>query len=230
MCCCPRIGEVTMPAAYDEPVKISMAYCTPPPGQYGMPGASGLTVSSWDHCREQFAAKFKKDVSSFFLSHADGRGRSVAEFVARFEEVLTSDIGRNRFHHSRFALTSNDSVTLIKPSDFWRDCFFRRSLLTILVRSGQNYCPQAGNFDDCLFGQYKECQFLKDTKKAVLRFMFGFTVFCGNEPPSSGSTVVKHGWREEFEKSGEVEIRKKLALPAYVRRSYNIVGLDALWS
>jgi hypothetical protein len=219
-----------MPAQYDEQIKVSMAYCTPPPGQFGIPGASGLTVASWDHCREQFAAKFGRDIPEFFVSHLEGRGICISEFICHFEEVLTSDIGKNKFFHSRFSPTTNPSVTLIKPSQFWRECFFRRSLFTLLVRSGQNYCPDIKNFDDCLFGNYKECQFIRETKKAVVRFMFGFTVFQGNHPPASGSTVIKHGWREEFDKSDEPTIRKKLAIPDYAQRSYNIVGLDALWA
>lgn len=212
-----------------ETVDISLNYCVPPSGNFGMPSEAGNFVQSWDHCREQFAVKFTECTKTFFYTHEAGMGQSVAHFIVRFENVVRAG-GYNSFRGSSFAKTSYGRILMCNPSDFWLGCYYRRSLLTLLLRCALNYRHDLGNFDDALFGpQHKENQYIRDTKDAVMRFMYGFTKFTGGMPASSGVTVIKHGWKEEFDGLGSREIRSRLVAPVTSRSDYNMVGADSLW-
>lgn len=223
-CCSHDFSGVIVKALFDERVGVQLSYCVPSSGSFGTPGSSPSTVQSWDHCREQFAAKFVAEMPFFYFTHHENAGRSVAEFITRFESLLGVP-------HSRYSLTTHSSVLKVTPSKFWMDCYYKRSLLTLLARCGQNYDCDCDNFDDAIFGpNFKETQYIRDTKPAVLRFMFGFTRYVGPTPSISQSTVVKHGWKEEFEKLDTSAIRKKLILPEQSGRMFNIVGIDSLWT
>lgn len=61
--------------------------------------------------------------------------------------------------------------------------------------------------------------------------MFGFTKYTGICPViADASTVIKHGWKEEFSKLIEEEIKSRLVLPDGVKNKGNIVGADYLWT
>jgi hypothetical protein len=78
--------------------------------------------------------------------------------------------------------------------------------------------------------KFKECSYIIETKIAVTRFLFGFTKYTGITPVVGGTSVIKHGWREEFSKLDEPTTRKRLVLPDGIARSTNIVGAESLWT
>lgn len=209
--------------------QLSMVYCCPPTGNFAIEELPGR-IKLWDHCREQFAVKFDDKVSGFYFSHPDGREQNVAEFIRKFEKIVKSSFRGHNFKYTQFARTSSKTILYLQPSTFWRDCYFKRSLLTILVRCGLNYEIVADNFDDSLFSpHFKENAYLIDTKPAVLRFMFGFTHYTGIAPAIYQTTVLKHGWREEFCKLDDRTIRQRLVLPPGIKKKGNLVGTETLW-
>lgn len=179
----------------------------------------------WDHCREQFAAKYKSPVANFYFAHPPDKGNDIAEFLTKFENVC----GIENF--SLFRKTNKKIILWVEPSKFWLNCFIKRSLLTLIIRCGINYDTEKDNFDDCLFGDYKECLFLKETKLAVLRFMFGFTKWTSEMPDTPYvASIIKHGWREEFQKCDEAKVKSLLILPEGKSVESSLVGIDSLWT
>jgi hypothetical protein len=84
----------------------------------------------------------------------------------------------------------------------------RRSLLTIIVRAGMMYEPKQDNYEEALFA-YK---FVAPTRKAVMRFLFGFTKYVGpsiEEQPS----IESRGWKSVFEGKDEATIKRYLTWP-----------------
>lgn len=177
----------------------------------------------WDHCREQFAAKFNELTPGFYFSHPPGKSYDIGEFINKFESIIDLD------NFTEFAKTEKESILWVKQSDFWKKCQIKRSLFTILIRCGMNYDSAIDNFDDALFGEYKENIYFKETKSALLRFMFGFTNFTGKINSYASTTVIKHGWKEEFSKLDNSTIRRRLILPEDKKVKSTIVGLESLW-
>lgn len=196
----------------------------PPHGNFALEPIDSTKLFHWDHCREQFAAKFV-DALGFYFSHPEHKGRDVANFLSKFEQI----VGIHPV--SSFAETNKNVVLWVNVSPFWISCWLKRSLLTILLRCGINYNSDQDNFDDALFGNYKENIYVRETKSAVLRFMFGFTKFVGKNPINVfQSSIVKHGWREEFQKLDDSVIRRRLILPEGCSKETNMVGLESLWT
>lgn len=177
----------------------------------------------WDHCREQFAAKFT-DAKGFYFSHPENKGLDIANFLHKFETI----VGFSQ-PFSIYCETNKDIIIWIEVSSFWLPCLMRRSLLTILLRCGINYVTAKDNFDDALFGEYKESIYARETRSAILRFMFGFTEFAGKQAETFQTSVIKHGWREEFQKIDDSVVRKRLILPHGTTKETSIVGVESLW-
>lgn len=212
-----------MKAKFEEVKKIN-CYVNVGEGNFALESC----VHNWFHCREQFAAKFKETTSGFYFSHRPNKGQDIAEFLSYFEHVIASN---QNIDFSSFSQTTKNTIIWVKASKFWLDCPMKRSLLTLVLRCGKNFEIEKNNFDDALFGDYKECFYLKETKFAVLRFMFGFTKFTRklNNMPSYAATQ-KHGWREEFHKLDINEARRRLVFPNLEYKSKNIIGLESLWT
>jgi hypothetical protein len=222
--------EGCMKSRFGDKKYFKSCYGAPPVGNYALE-VEPPKSPHWYHCREQFATKFGTDTVGFFFSHPSGKGEGVAEFVVKFETILGLDALSKPFDYSSFALTTKDNILWTQPSDFWKDCYIKRSLLTMILRCGMNYDPAQDNFDDALFGeQYKETLYVRETRPALLRFMFGFTKYTGQTPTAGSYTsVIKHGWREEFMKMDEATIRRRLVLPEGETREPSIIGLESLW-
>lgn len=207
--------------------EITLAYCNPPTNSFGI--EKNGRIPKWDHCREQFAVHFDETVSGFYFCHKADCAEAIASFILKFENILHQKNKSKVKYETQFAYTSQTNVLYIELANFWKDCFYKRSLFTLLVRCGQNYTDD--NFDDALFSpNLKESAYLLETKNAVIRFMFGFTKYTGISPPVGTGTVIKHGWREEFCKLTVEEIRNRLVLPDNIAKTINIVGIDSLWS
>jgi len=218
-----------MLAKFNETRNIYLPYCTPNSGNFALDSESGR-VSHWDTCREQFAAKFFETTEGFFFSHRENKGYDIANLIHKFESVIKISHDDYKFDNSEYSFTNSPHVLFIKVSRFWRECFFRRSLLTLIIRCGQNYDSTIDNFDEAIFDEkYKETTYINETKMAVFRFMFGFTKYTGIPPIVGGTTVIKHGWKEEFSKLDMQELRTRLVLPDCFKKSTNIVGLDSVW-
>ena len=218
-----------MLAKFNEPRNIFIPYCTPNAGYFGLE-ADYNRVNHWDTCREQFAAKFNENIEGFYFSHKENKGYDIANFLCRFEIVIKSSHDQYNFDFSEYCLTSSPCVLYVKLSKFWRECFYKRNLFTMLLRCAQNFDSTQNNFDEVLFDEkYKETLYVNETKMAVIRFMFGFTKYTGVPPIIGGTTVVKHGWKEEFHKLEIHDLRMKLVLPDGFKKFTNIVGMDSLW-
>ena len=211
-----------MKALFGE-IRKFKCHVQPPPGNYALDSEPPKDVH-WDHCREQFAAKFNELTPGFYFSHPLGKSHDIGEFIAKFETI----IGLSEL--TTYSHTEKNSVLWVVPAKFWSDCQIKRSLMTILLRCGVNYDISKDNFDDALFGDYKETIYVKETRSAMLRFMFGFTKFTGTlNPITNSSSVIKHGWREAFQKLDDSTIRRRLVLPEGVTRESSIIGLESLW-
>lgn len=213
-----------MKARFGEIKQLKQCYGAPPVGNYALEAEPPKGVH-WDHCREQFASKFNEITPGFFFSHPPGKSLDVGEFVAKFESITGFK------QPSTFSETNKDNILWTEPSRTWLDCQMKRSLLTIILRCGMNYVVDEDNFDDALFGDHKESVYVKETRSATLRFMFGFTRFTGNIAAITSSTsVVKHGWREEFKPLDDSTIRRRLVLPEGETREASIIGVESLWT
>lgn len=219
-----------MKAIFKEDKEFKTCYGDPPIGNFALDFDAGQRVQ-WDNCREKFAAKFNETIKGFFFSHPENKSQDVAAFLTKFEIVVGIDSYKTSYPLSNFCKTSKSKITWIEPSNFWIFCPIKRSLLTIILRCGMNYDMDKDNFEDSLFSeQYKENVYLRESKPAILRFMFGFTNFLGHLPVADiNITVLKHGWREEFSKADEYVVRQKLILPNDEICESSIIGLDSLW-
>jgi len=222
-----------MKVTFGDKKPLSQCYSIPPEGQFALE-SDGEKALHWDHCREQFLGKFKDNIQGFYFSHKPETGENIAGFVLKFEEVIKSEL--DNLVHSQFSQTEKENVLWIQPGVFWRDCLLKKSLLTLLVRCGINYHCDKDNFDDALFSEYSENKYARETKSAILRFLFGFTKFTGavsQNPPVSNmgtsSTLIRHGWHAEFEKSSVYDIRRKLIRPQATSQEISLVGVESLW-
>ena len=215
-----------MKAQFGETKIINMSYGSPPPGNFALEPISTKSIH-WDHCREQFAPKFNSSIRGFYFSHPNEKHHNVGEFLTKFEEILECK------NFSTFCKTSRSSILWVEPSRFWLDCQMKKSLLTIILRCGINYNLDSENFDAALFDEIyiKENIWARETKKAILRFLFGFTKFTGKYiEVLEGTTIIKHGWKEEFCSLSEQDIRQRLILPDNKEKETNIVGIESLWT
>jgi hypothetical protein len=159
------------------------------------------TPFRFEHCRERFGKMWDKSTQGFYFRHIPGKGFDIAAFVLKTEEVL----GKKRF--SKFSETNWDSILWIEPCLFWRCCRMRRSLFTILVRCGINYSALYDNYEEALFAD----AYAFNTRKAVMRFLFGFTKYKG--PSIEGGTIETTGWKAIFQGKDEAYIRSALVWP-----------------
>ena len=218
-----------MQVKFLENKSINMTYDCPPIGYYALDNDDTKPVV-WDHCREQFLGKMSPGMPGFFFSHYDKRSNDVAYFICHFEQIVSLS-GRN-MTFSCFSKTERKNIIWIVPSKFWLSCLMRRSLLTLLLRCSLNFECAQRNFESCLFGDYPECKLIRETRKAVIRFMFGFTEYIGQLPhvsTSDSSNLIRHGWHSEFSNATELDVKSKLALPVGCI-SVNKFGFDFLWN
>jgi len=142
-------------------------------------------ISQWHYCRDIFHPQlYKLDI--FFFSHDPFKGYNIARFMEKVEKTLNVDI------LSEYGPTQRNCIMWIKPSPWWTIRSMRRSLFTILLRSGASYSPSKKNFKKAVFSD----PYALATKYAVNRFMSGYTFYKGS----------KKGWLDQFY---EVRLNKK---------------------
>jgi hypothetical protein len=158
----------------------------------------------FEKCRERFAVTFTEDLPGFYFLHQPNRSEAVASFVLKTEDILEID-------KSAFAKTNRNRITWVEPAVFWKCCSMRRSLLTCLLRAGTVYDRKRDNYEEALYSE----PYLGRTKKAVMRFLFGFTHYIGVPvgPYYPGSTLIVKGWLSVFEFRNEDFVKEALVLP-----------------
>lgn len=155
-------------------------------------------------CRERFAAHFMSDTTGIYMKMSQNRGENIAKFLWKTEDIL------NESCRSEFALTSYSTILWISPTYFWRACPLRRSLLTILLRAANEYSISDDNYENALFSQ----EFVIPTKKAVMRFLFGFTKYTGPDFTSTNTgTLLVTGWKQIFDRKGDDDVKRLLVWP-----------------
>ena len=66
-----ELKDITLPMR-----TATFTYCNPAVGSFGLEKEEGK-MNHWDHCREQFAAKFDEKTTGFYFSHkVDKIGRA----------------------------------------------------------------------------------------------------------------------------------------------------------
>lgn len=173
----------------------------------------------WENCRERFATQFKPDTLGFYFKHHTGQSPNVATFMLKTEAVLKLE------EHSKFAETNRSSILWVEPCEFWKCCMMRRSLLTILLRCGILYDLDRDNYEEALFTQ----EYVVPTRKAVMRFLFGFTKYLGPDIATTGSIQIR-GWKTMFEGRTEEEIKQMLVWPGPNPYTPSVEMHKALWS
>lgn len=168
--------------------------------------------SYWDTCREQFAKKFLKESYGFFISVLEDHKENIPKFICECEMLLNVRI------KSKFYLTDMKNVIFIKPSKFWRCCYMRRSLFSLLCRLGLFY-HTGPKFEEFLLGDVDETKsdkinasfnFARRTRDAILRFFSGCTKYVGEGPNFCEYFPEKHGWVEEFNGKSRAYIKAVL--------------------
>lgn len=208
---------------------LNLTYNCPPIGYFACDHDSSKPII-WDHCREQFLGKMSANMIGFYFSHHEQKSDHVAFFINKFEKILKLSCENISF--SNFRKTYIDNIIWIEPSLFWLECLFKRSLLTLLLRCSLNFDTTKCNFEDCLFGEYPECKLAKDTKNALIRFMFGFTTYKGMLPhfcANGSSTLIRHGWHSEFANADISNVKNKL-VSAQDNNIKNNFGFNFLWN
>lgn len=175
---------------------------------------------AFEKCRERFASSFTETVTGFYFMHHEEQGEDVALFIEKVESVLELK------ESSKYAITNRPHILWIEPSAFWRTCSMKRSLLTCLLRSSIVYEPGRDNFQEALFSH----EYLKRTRKALMRFLFGFTAYTGDAigPNYDGANLVSKGWLSVFEFKDEGFIRQALVSPHQTKTSVLDLG-EPLW-
>lgn len=192
-------------------------YELPPPGHFALDVGFPKTPY-WYHCRETFAAQFTKETLGFFYSVRPKQ--QIAAFLNKFEDIIAQPL-------SQIFPTNKPTILWIEPAMFWRECPMRRSLLTALLRCALNY--EGNNFDEAIFSSfYNENRWLRDTKPATMRFLYGFTYWTGPHKENSNFMTQKYGWHEEFRFLNGWEIKKRLISPE--QKETSLIGVESLWA
>lgn len=134
-------------------------------------GALGLINNNgaieWERCRDRFQTATDNGAKSFLFFHKNNVGQDVIDFIRTFEQACNcppdQELDMKR--------TTDKNVLWIGMSDWWR-YRVRRSLLTALLRCGQEFTDKTGpGFVAALNSQ----PYLSQTKDAVEYFMSGHT-------------------------------------------------------
>lgn len=166
----------------------------------------------WVKCREQFANYFTSRVLGFYFSHKHDCADNVAQFISKTEEIIgIKDC-------ATYAKTNRNWVLWIEPNAFWTSCAMRRSLFTILLRCGLNYKSNEDNYEESLYSE----GYIKETKEAVMRFLFGFTKYVPDN-----SLNVPRGWVSAFKNADRDLVRRQLLSS---ENEQSTIGINSLWA
>lgn len=208
----------TMSNIYEnvETVECPTLYAPGGFGYFAVKAQSETDYNSvyWDKCREQFAKKFTSSLEGFFFSTYDKFKHGVPLFVRDTEDFLQTN------NKSKFYITTRENAVYIEISDFWKKCYMRRSLYSLICRLG--LCYDGHSWEKTLLGdmpntsnQDIDANFLmaRKTQKAIMRFFMGFTKYIGNLSHLEKEYFPeKHGWVIEFANKTNEQIKQVLVL------------------
>jgi hypothetical protein len=209
----------------NEPRIIRESLSKPEAGSFAVQPEDNESLE-WIHCRDTFSSSFTKETEGFYFSHNVDRKR-IASFVEKTEIILEqrmapaaqlrlfADGPTAHFHASLFQPTNRDHATWVEPCGFWKQIYIRRSLFTLLLRAGQRYDPTADNYEEALYS----IDYLKSSKDAVMRFLFGFTDFHVDQ--------WSCGWAATFCHKDIEEIRTKLI--SKDNTEVSLIGVGSIW-
>jgi len=200
-----------MPKFFSAKKHIEMAQTwSMSPGSFGII-RPGLTVGHWYRCREDFLESQGRNRSiayCFRNGPLTASGRDIASFMRIVERKAKVS------PKSEFGPTQLNKVIWIKLSPWWHTSSMKRSFLSMMLRSAQNYRSRKDNFESALFGRSNVNRYSRQTEFAVRRFLRGYTRYTG----------LKLGWHTQFGegdyyrgrycgKPDEVKVRQLLVKP-----------------
>jgi hypothetical protein len=201
-----------------------------PASPYGKPHAGyfatdGSTIS-WEKCREEFAKKFTCGQAGLFFATREatpGDVLDIAAFLLKTEAII--DLPSLGLPHSTFFRTDNAKAIWVQPSAFWMVCEMRRQVLTIFLRAGLNYAVLKDNYEDALWAEERA----RESKRAIMRFLFGYVRFIPGDIAFGEQYAVRVGWVTTFGHKDDDAIRKQLVLPEGWKEDYCVVGAGKIW-
>ncbi len=188
----------------------------PGPGQYSVDGQE----LDWQNCRENFSKIFNHDNVGLFFSHEPGEEDRISSFIDKTEEILIRAALQN-INKSKFFKTNLNFALWVEPSRFWMSCPMKRSLFTLLLRCGCNY--DYVNYENALYS----IGYSQSTKKAIQRFLYGFTEFKYKGESFEG---IGKGWASYFSNRDCSEVCEKLEAPNYIPKVSFSFGGEILWA
>ncbi len=157
-------------------------------------------IETWVACRDVFHANSYRIKRFLFHYRKSASNENIAAFINEVENKLKIK------PRTVFYSTHIENVIWVMPSKWWTHLSMRRSLFTILLRSGQRYNRFEKNFNEAIYSEI----YLKTTKFAIDRFLKGHTNYRGN--------IV--GWYNQFyyggnsgKKPSNYKVRKLLVKP-----------------
>lgn len=183
-----------------------------------LPSVDSFTVEqpiNWQKCRETFYDKFTPEMIGFFFSHdpAPEVPDNIYAFILKTEALLR--IGGATIEPTVFSHTNRNYAIWVQPSSFWKECRFRRSLFTILLRCGARY--YGDNYEQALYSN----KYIIDTCAAVKRFLFGFIQI--------NDKIETKGWVNTFTNKSTEEVKILLTKPQVIDEA-NFYGVGSIWS
>jgi hypothetical protein len=154
--------------------RVVQPHTTPSRGSFARVSSETdkLNYGSFYHCRETFY-NTEASIDFLLMFHDPGKSQNICEFFWEFERRL----GHSKL--SDMGPTNSQRLTWIKPSDFWKRNAMRKSLVTILLRMGQEYNHETKNFEQALFSN-EYYTYTTATRTAVNRFLQGYTWYSGS--------------------------------------------------
>ncbi len=177
------------------------------------------TPFKWYTCREEFGKVFTDSTKGFYFANLNSKPEDVANFIYKTEQILK--ITNPKIEDSVFSITDRPFALWVSPSAFWNSCFMKRSLFTILLRSGLSYVTSEDNYEIALYSD----KYASPTSLSIRRFLFGFTEFS-----TSGNPVGSQGWYYHFNSAKLDTVRSKLTLPAEVENKKTLIGMGSIWN
>jgi hypothetical protein len=152
-------------------------------------GALGIQTSNtqvdWERCRDRFQTRTEQNpVDHFLFYFKDGTADLVINFMKTVEAACKCPQDKQLV----FKKTSNDNVLWVGINDWWKQRV-RRSLLTALLRCGQNFEKDTG---ECFVNALNSEHYISTTKEAITAFLEG------RSSVKMKKNTVFSGWMQFF--------------------------------
>jgi hypothetical protein len=174
---------------------------------YFTPEAVKSGNGNFHTCRETFAPHFTENTTHILMgcspikdgNHSGYRNapagtkispEALGRFMSEVEKRLKLD------EMTIIQRTTNNNCLLIHVPEWWRSCYMRRQMFTILLRAGLIF---DGNFDKAIGYMY----YLDNTRQAFNRFFAGYTKF--HPSATAYYRPMNWGWAHIFNNNQNLE-------------------------